>query len=594
MRRRRRRSTTRRKRRASIRHGRARRRSASRCARPRSSAAPHSAAAGNRGATRPARRAFSARCSMLPIALSSACAAASPSLHGSCAGTRRRQRWTVRRAVESSPFARRCALPRGVPPPLRRRPPAGAARGARCARQRPRCASMASSPPGSAASWCGRRRGALAAGAEAVADARPLRRPPPLDSVRGDDAGGGAAMGAGDGVAHKQGCLASARGARRCARARAASRPLARRRGLAPAAGGAGEGVAGDAGGGGAAAKRRPLLCARKGARGGAAAAARVGVVAGAARTARRPHCAGVGGARVAPGAAGVARVRPLCAICRTRAPERDEVEVLRARHAWSAPPRLPPLAKVCGAVARVPPQDGVAARDDLVRMHAQYLRRLGGRARGTHPHGAHHARQLQPGKASNALRGWANQTRRADWQRRTLACGVRFDFVKRCGGALLAWRTRHRLLAKVRRIARDFAGATRADVLRRIVRAWGAHVARRGAHAAALRCRRLVRRSAAARHFGAWRREYASTPTRMRTGGGGSSARRCRGGGATRRRTMRRSVRTPTGRAASAASAGGVRRRRRAAGGGRRRPPLPSRIGGGASARRGRVGDVE
>ena len=34
--------------------------------------------------------------------------------------------------------------------------------------------------------------------------------------------------------------------------------------------------------------------------------------------------------------------------------------------------------------------------------------------------------------------------------------------------------------------------------------------VARRGAaHAAALRCRRLVRRSAAARHFGAWRREY-------------------------------------------------------------------------------------
>ena len=29
--------------------------------------------------------------------------------------------------------------------------------------------------------------------------------------------------------------------------------------------------------------------------------------------------------------------------------------------------------------------------------------------------------------KASNALRGWANQTRMAGWQRSTLACGVRF-----------------------------------------------------------------------------------------------------------------------------------------------------------------------
>ena len=189
----------------------------------------------------------------------------------------------------------------------------------------------------------------------------------------------------------------------------------------------------------------------------------------------------------------------------------RDEVEVLRAQHAWSA-------RRLGFRHWRKFAAQWHESRHKMAWLRAMIwygcMRSIFVAWAGVLEARVHTALTMRVNynrwKASNALRGWANQTRMADWQRNTLVCGVRFDFVKRCGGALLAWRTRHRLLAKVRRIARDFAGATRADVLRRIVRAWGAHVARRGAaHAAALRCRRLVRRSAAARHFGAWRREY-------------------------------------------------------------------------------------
>ena len=287
----------------------------------------------------------------------------------------------------------------------------------------------------------------------------------------------------------------------------------------------------------------------------------------------------------MAAGAAGVARVRRFARFVARKQRRRDEVEVLRAQHAWSAR-----------------------------RLGFRHWRKFAAQWHESRHKMAWLRAMIWYGCMRSIFVAWAACSRRVCTRRSPCAStttGGRHRTLCAAGRIRRGWPTgsgapsraapastlRSAAAARCRRGGRAtgscegaphrprLCGATRADVLRgscaRGARTWrGAAPRTPPPCAAGVWCGGRRRRGTLERGGAS----TASTPTRMRTGGGGSSARRCRGGGATRR-TMRRSVRTPTGRAASAASAGGVRRRRRAAGGGRRRPPLPSPIGGGALA---------
>ena len=192
---------------------------------------------------------------MLPIARSSACAAGSPSprLRAGAAAAA----WTVRQPTNPGlPRAARFAAWR-------------AAAAASKAAGGPRAARPGSDQDalGFFAAWVGRIVVRAAAGcsrrARKLWRARPLRRPPALDSVRGDGRRRNC-----DGRWRRRGASRRPRAlaALGDALARARRRALARRRGLAPAAGGAG-------GRGGRRWRRRrggeatSSFCARKGAR---------------------------------------------------------------------------------------------------------------------------------------------------------------------------------------------------------------------------------------------------------------------------------------------------------------------------------------